>query len=109
MKQFFYFLNFIIFFYFIFFFFLPSFSFGAYPKLVSTMIDAFEDIKTWLIAIATPAVAVAVGTGIFMKKFSFGDEERIRISKKVIRGSIVSYCLLLTLDLILAAINSIIN
>ena len=109
MKKFFYFLNFIIFFYFIFFFFLPSFSFGAYPKLVSTMIDAFEDIKTWLIAIATPAVAVAVGTGIFMKKFSFGDEERLRIAKKLIRGSLFSYVFLLCIDLILSAIKLLVN
>ena len=109
MKKFFYFLNFIIFFYFIFFFFLPSFSFGAYPKLVSTMIDAFEDIKTWLIAIATPAVAVAVGTGIFMKKFSFGDEEKIRTGKKLITGSLFSYAFILAIDLILSAIQSLIG
>ena len=37
----------------IFFFFLPSFSFGAYPKLVSTMIDAFEDIENKLQLIKT--------------------------------------------------------
>ena len=109
MKKFFYFLNFIIFFYFIFFFFLPSFSFGAYPKLVSTMIDAFEDIKTWLIAIATPAVAVAVGTGIFMKKFSFGDEEKIRTGKKLIKGSLFSYGFILAINLILSAIKSLIS
>lgn len=35
-------------------------SFAAYPKLVSTLVDAFEEIKGWLIAISTPAVAVAV-------------------------------------------------
>lgn len=109
MKKFFYFLNFIIFFYFIFFFFLPSFSFGAYPKLVSTMIDAFEDIKTWLIAIATPAVAVAVGTGIFMKKFSFGDDERMRVGKKLIRTALISYALILVLDLLLSTIQNLLT
>lgn len=79
------------------------------PKIVNKMSGAFEQIEKWLLRLATPATAMAVAIGLFMKKFSFGDEERIRISKKVIRGSIVSYCLLLTLDLILAAINSIIN
>ena len=83
--------------------------FASTPKLISKLDGAFKNIEDWIIKLATPAAAVAVGTGVFMKKFSFGDEERIRISKKVIRGSIVSYCLLLTLDLILAAINSIIN
>ena len=57
---------------------------------------------------ATPAAAVTVGAGLFMKKFSFGDEERIRMSKKIIRGSFVAYALLLALDLILSAIESLI-
>lgn len=40
--------------------FLPTLSFAAYPKLVSTIINAFESIKVWVIRIATPAAAVAV-------------------------------------------------
>ncbi len=80
-------------------------SFAAYPKLVSTLNSAFETIEGWLIKISTPAAAVAVGTGIFMKKFSFGDEERLRIGKKIIRGSLFSYAFLLSIDLILSAIN----
>jgi len=40
--------------------FYPSISFAAYPKLISTIINAFESIKTWIIRIATPAAAVAV-------------------------------------------------
>ena len=37
--------------------------FAADPKLISKLDDAFEDIKDWLIKLATPAAAVAVGTG----------------------------------------------
>lgn len=44
-----------------------------------------------------------------MKKFSFGDEERIRIGKKVIRGSLFSYAFILAIDLILAAIELLIS
>lgn len=79
------------------------------PKIVNKLSNAFEDIEKWLLKLSTPATAVAVAVGLFMKKFSFGDEERIRISKKVIRGSLVSYGLLLSLDLLLAAIKSIVN
>ena len=68
-----------------------TFSFGAYPKLVNTITSAFETIESWLLRISTPAAAVAVGSGIFMKKFSFGDEERLRTGKKIIRGSLFSY------------------
>ena len=45
------------------------------------------------------------GTGVFMKKFSFGDEERIRIGKKIITGSLFSYAFILAIDLILNAIE----
>jgi len=38
---------------------LSTISFGAYPKLISTIFNAFQEIKTWIIRIATPAAAVA--------------------------------------------------
>ena len=83
-------------------------SFCATPKIVNTLTKAFENIEDWLLKLATPAAAVAVGVGVFMKKFSFGDEEKIRTSKKIIRGSLFSYGFLLALDLILQAIKSLI-
>ncbi|MCI8548884.1 MAG: hypothetical protein HFJ38_08420, partial [Bacilli bacterium] len=52
-----------------------SFAWGD-PQIVGKITSAFESIKDWLLKIATPAAAVAVGTGVFMKKFSFGDEEK---------------------------------
>ena len=82
--------------------------YAATPKLVSKLDSAFEDIEGWLISLATPAAAVAVGTGVFMKKFSFGDEEKIRTAKKLIRGSLFSYGFILAIDLILSAIKSLI-
>ena len=82
--------------------------FAATPKLVSKMQDAFEDIEDWIIKLATPAAAVAVGTGVFMKKFSFGDEEKIRTGKKLIKTSLFSYAFILAIDLILSAIESLV-
>lgn len=79
------------------------------PELISTLNSAFEDIEGWLLTLATPAAAVAVGVGVFMKKFSFGDEERIRMSKKLIRGSLFSYGFILAINLILSAIQSLIS
>ena len=83
-------------------------TFAATPKLVSKMENAFKDIEGWILKLATPAAAVAVGTGIFMKKFSFGDEERIRTGRKIIRSSLFSYAFILAIDLILSAIKSLI-
>ena len=82
--------------------------FAATPKLVSKLESAFSNIESWILKLSTPAAAVAVGTGIFMKKFSFGDEERIRTGKKIIRSSLFSYAFILAIDLILAAIKSLI-
>ena len=89
--------------------FISNISHAATPKLVTKLNKAFETIEGWLISLATPAAAVAVGTGVFMKKFSFGDEEKIRTAKKLIRGSLFSYAFILAIDLILSAIESLIS
>jgi len=86
-----------------------STTFAAEPKIVTKLNSAFEKIEDWILKLSTPAAAVAVGTGVFMKKFSFGDEERIRISKKIIRGSLFSYGFILAIDLILSAIKTLIG
>lgn len=79
------------------------------PEIVTKINSAFETIEGWILKIATPAAAVAVGSGIFMKKFSFGDEEKIRMGKKIIKGSLFSYAFILAIDLILSAIKSLIG
>lgn len=84
-------------------------SFASTPKIVSKLESAFSNIEKWLIKLATPAAAVAVGTGVFMKKFSFGDEEKIRTGKKIIKGSLFSYGFLLAIDLVLSAIQSLVS
>lgn len=102
-------LIFIILFTFLIIFLFSNYTFASEPKLVSTLNKAFEKIEDWLIKLATPAAAVAVASGAFIKKFSFGDEERIRIGKKLIKGSLFSYGFILATDLILSAIKSLIS
>ena len=93
----------------VFYFSFSTISNAAYPALISTIFNAFDKIKTWLIRIATPAAAVAIGTGLFMRKFSFGDEEKIRTGKNLVKGSIFSYAFILVLDLILSAIQGLLG
>ena len=91
-------------------FILNNFCFAlGEPKIVTKINSAFENIESWILKLSTPAAAVAVGTGVFMKKFSFGDEERIRTGKKIIKGSLFSYAFILAIDLILSAIKSLIS
>lgn len=99
----------LILFLFIFLLFITFESYAADPKIVTTIKKAFERIEEWIIKISTPAAAVAVGTGILMKKFSFGDEDKIRIGKRLIRGSLFSYAFILAIDLILSAIKSLVG
>ena len=88
---------------------LSTTVFGATPKLVNKLNSAFEDIEGWIIKISTPAAAVAVCSGALMRKFSFGDEEKIRTGKKLITGSLFSYAFILAIDLVLSAIQSLIG
>lgn len=86
-----------------------SISFAAYPKLVRTLLDAFDSIKSYLMAMATPVAAVAIASGFLMQKFSFGDEERLRSGKKLIRTSIISYAFILALDLIINLVQTLVG
>ena len=106
-KKYFIFLLFI--FYFILIFSNSCFAAWGEPELVTKLNKAFESIQEWLIKLATPAAAVAVATGAFMRKFSFGDEEKIRTGKKLINGSLFSYGFILAINLILSAIKSLIG
>lgn len=82
---------------------------AADPKLVTTINSAFEKIESYIIKISTPAAAVAVGTGVLMKKFSFGDEEKIRTANKLIKGSLFSYGFILCIDLILSLFQTLLT
>ena len=82
-----------------------SISFASTAKIVTRVDKALSTISKWIVKISTPAAAVAIGSGLLMKKFSFGDEERIRLGKKVIRGSLFSYAFILAIDLILSTIQ----
>ena len=99
----------ILFIIFLFVFSTVNFADWGDPKIVTKINSAFENIEKWILKLSTPAAAVAVGTGVFLRKFSFGDEEKIRMGKKIIRGSLFSYAFILAIDLILSAIKSLIS
>ena len=88
---------------------LNTIVFAGYPKLVSKLLEAFDKIKNYLVAISTPVAAVAIASGFLMQKFSFGDEERIRKGKKLIKTSIISYSFILLLDLIINLIETLVG
>lgn len=107
-KIFYYFL-FILYIFLCIFFSFSGTCFAGYPKLVNNIVSAFEKVEKYIVAISTPAAAVSIGCGFLMQKFSFGDEERIRIGKKLIKGSLFSYAFVLVINLVLSAIQSLLT
>jgi len=79
---------------------------AADPTLIARLKNAFEKLQGYILRLATPVAAVSIGVGALMRKFSFGDEEKIRTGKNLIRGSIVSYVVILLTDMILSLINT---
>ena len=74
--------------------------------LTTKITKGLSKIQEWIVKIATPAAAVAIGSGLLMKKLSFGDEEKITIGKKLIRNTIFSYAFILLIDPVISAIQS---
>lgn len=91
------------------FYFLSNTSYAQSSKLVTSTNSAFKRIERSIINISTPIAAVTAGIGFLMKKFSFGEEEKIRTANKIIRGTLLSYALILSIDLILDFIKVVIR
>ena len=83
--------------------------YAADPTLVTKLNKAFEKIINYILKLATPISAVALGSGALMKKFSFGDEEKIRTGKRLIRGSLFSYAFILCIDMILSLVETLLD
>ena len=83
--------------------------YAADPTLITKLRGAFEKIQGYILRLATPVAAVSVGVGALMRKFSFGDEEKIRTGRNLVRGSIVSYIVILLTDMILSLINTLLG
>ena len=83
--------------------------FAADPTLITKLKTAFEKIEGYILKLATPVAAVSVGVGALMRKFSFGDEEKIRTGRNLIRGSIISYVVILLTDMILSLISTLLG
>jgi hypothetical protein len=91
------------------FFIVSNECFAADPTLVYKLKSAFEKIESYIIKLSTPVAAIAICSGALMKKFSFGDEEKIRTGRNLIKGSIFSYAIVLCTDMILSFISTLVG
>lgn len=76
------------------------------PGLVSKMGTAFNSIKEYLVKLSGPIAAVAIVTGIIIRKLSFGDEEKMVMGKRVIVNAIGGYFVILLVDLIIKFVEA---
>lgn len=89
---------------------MVSCVFGASdPTLVNKLNSALKKIQGYLVKLATPAAGVAIASGVMIRKFSFGNEEKLVIGKKVIINAIVCYGIILSLDLIIKFVEAILK
>ncbi|MBQ9013192.1 MAG: hypothetical protein IJ094_06480 [Bacilli bacterium] len=79
------------------------------PTLVNKLNSAFKKIQTYLVKLAAPVAGVAIATGVLMRKLSFGDEEKMVKGKKVIVNAIICYGVIISIDLIIKFVESVLK
>lgn len=83
-------------------------AFAAAPKeplLIRKLNTAFKKIKSWLVKLSLPIAGIAIASGVLIRKFSFGDEQKLMLGKKVIINGIVGYAIIMCIDMILDTIE----
>lgn len=78
------------------------------PTLVTKVNSAFKKIKGYLVKISLPAAGVAIASGVLIRKFSFGNEEKMVMGKKIIVNAILGYAIIISIDIILKFVDSVI-
>jgi len=78
------------------------------PTLVNKLNSILKKIKEYMIKLAGPAAALAIATGVMIRKLSFGDEEKMVIGKRVIINAIFCYFIILLVDLIVKFIEALV-
>ena len=78
------------------------------PTLVNKLNTILKKIKTYMVKIAGPACALAIATGVMIRKLSFGDEEKMIVGKRVIINAIFCYFIILLVDLIVKFIEALV-
>lgn len=76
------------------------------PTLVTKLNTAMKKILGYLETLATPIAGIAIASGVLMRKLSFGDDEKMIKGKKIIINAIVGYGIILSIDLIIKFVDS---
>lgn len=78
------------------------------PSLITKFTTVFNKIQGYLVKLSVPIAGVAIASGVLIRKFSFGDEEKLKIGKRMIINAIVGYAIILSIDLIIKFVDALI-
>lgn len=78
------------------------------PTLVNKLNSALKKILDYLEKIAPAAAGVAIASGVMVRKFSFGDEQKLILGKRIIVNAIIGYGIILLIDVILKFVDSLV-
>lgn len=89
---------------------MSSFSFaedGNYEDGIDQVVsDGMEKVQSLMFKFSTGAVVIAVGCGVFIKKFSMGKQDKIELGNKLIRDSIIGFIVLNAMPIIATTVQS---
>lgn len=78
------------------------------PTLVTKLNSALKKILEYLEKIAPAAAGVAIASGVMVRKFSFGDEQKLILGKRIIVNAILGYGIILLIDVILKFVDGLV-
>lgn len=78
---------------------------GGESQLETTIDDGMAKIQGLMFKFSTGAVVIAVGCGVFIKKFSMGKQDKIELGNKLIRDSIIGFIVLNAMPIIATTVQ----
>jgi len=78
---------------------------GKKQDIETTINDGMEKVQSLMFKFSTGAVVIAVGCGVFIKKFSMGKQDKIELGNKLIRDSIIGFIVLNAMPIIATTVQ----
>ena len=73
--------------------------------IADTVDSGMAKIQSLMFKFSTGAVVIAVGCGVFIKKFSMGKQDKIELGNKLIRDSIIGFVVLNAMPIIATTVQ----
>ena len=87
---------------------VPSLEAASTPTLVTKLSTALKKILSYFEKLAPAAAGVAIASGVMVRKFSFGDEQKLILGKRIIVNAILGYAVILLIDVILKFVDNLV-